>query len=43
MLARFFNVSHNTQMLGIKHAYLMINKKLTKTFSNLKNSIMKKK
>jgi hypothetical protein len=26
MLARFFHVSHNTQMLGIKYAYLMINK-----------------
>jgi hypothetical protein len=24
MLARFFHVSHNTQMLGIKYAHLMI-------------------
>ncbi len=24
MLTRFFHVSHNTQMLGIKYAYLMI-------------------
>jgi hypothetical protein len=24
MLARFFHVSHITQMLGIKYAYLMI-------------------
>jgi len=26
MLARFFHVSHDTQMLGIKYAYLMIKK-----------------
>jgi hypothetical protein len=26
MLARFFHVSHNTHMLGIKYAYLMIKK-----------------
>jgi hypothetical protein len=26
MLAKFFHVSHNTQMLGIKYAYLMIKK-----------------
>jgi hypothetical protein len=26
MLARFFDVSHNTQMLGIKYSYLMITK-----------------
>jgi len=25
MLARFFHVSHNIQMSGIKYAYLMIN------------------
>jgi hypothetical protein len=27
MLARFFHVSHNTQNLGIKYAYLMIKEK----------------
>jgi hypothetical protein len=33
MLARFFRVSHNTQMLGIKYAYLMINKNNKDSFA----------
>jgi len=34
MLVRFFHVSHNTQLLGIKYAYLVIKKK-TKIVLNL--------
>ncbi len=48
MLVRFFRVSHNTQMLGIKYAYLMImffdkdSFKLGK-IKKLKELILKKK
>jgi hypothetical protein len=31
-MANFFCVSHNTQMLGIKYAYLMINKNWRRQF-----------
>ncbi len=41
MLVTFFHVSHNTQMLGIKYAYLMT-KKLKKIILNLKKIKIKK-
>jgi hypothetical protein len=37
MLVRFFHVSHNTQMLGIKYAYLMINKIDENSFKSVLN------
>ncbi len=51
LLARFFHVSHNTQILGIQFAYLMIKFFLTKIvliflnkkIKKLKKLIMKKK
>jgi len=41
MLARFFHVSHNIEMLGIKYAYLMIKKFNKDSFEFLKKKLKK--
>jgi len=45
MLVGFYHASHNTQMLGIKYSYLIINKngKDSFEFFNIRRKILKNK